>query len=137
MTVSTPGDLLNFSVGVQEIDDEHQVLFDCLDAIIISLNTTFCRSQSFEALEKLTEYSRTHFRVEECLMRVVGYPELEAHKRQHAFFVQKLDALRSKILTDDISTEMVSFLTEWLLEHINLSDMRYVTFVSRTYRPEN
>lgn len=124
-----------FSVGLPEIDEEHQVLFDCLDAIVFALDTSYATSQGFAALEKLTDYSRTHFRVEECLMRVFDDPGLDEHKQQHAYFIEELEALRAKILSEDVSTAMVNFLTEWLRDHIRHIDLKYVEFCKQKGGP--
>lgn len=124
-----------FSVGLPEIDEEHQVLFDCLDAIVFALDTSYATSQGFAALEKLTDYSRTHFRVEECLMRVFDDPGLEEHKQQHAYFIEELEALRAKILSEDVSAAMVNFLTEWLRDHIRQIDLKYVEFCKQKGGP--
>lgn len=118
----------NFALGIHEIDEEHQVLFDCLDAIVYSQNTSFRDSQVFESLERLTDYSRTHFRVEECLMRMFDYPGLEAHRNEHSYFIDSLGLLRTKLLSEDTSPALATFLTEWLLKHIKEVDSKYVDF---------
>jgi hemerythrin len=118
----------NFETGIVEIDEEHAQLFDCLDDLLSSVDSKFNQSSAFEALEKLTDYTRTHLRVEECLMRLFGYPGFESHLVQHNFFVNKLDELRGKILKEDINAEMVTFLLDWLVTHIQVTDMEYVEF---------
>lgn len=117
-----------FAVGIEEIDEEHQQLFECLDAIMLSLNTPASKAQAAEALERLDLYTRTHFRVEECLMRLFDYPDIDAHKREHAAFIDKLAELRSRIVDEDVSKAIAAFLTNWLVEHIKRADTAYVAY---------
>lgn len=118
----------NFAIGLPEIDDEHEVLFRCLDAISLARNTSWNLAQSFNALDQLDDYTRSHFRVEECLMRLFDYPELEEHQQQHAYFIAKLGELRTKIVKEDISKDLAILMTHWLLNHIHHIDTKYVTF---------
>ncbi|MEY4591175.1 MAG: hypothetical protein RIR18_70 [Pseudomonadota bacterium] len=119
----------NFLVGISEIDEEHQQLFDCLDRLISAVGGKFESSQAFDALEKLSEYTRTHFRVEECLMRLFLYPGLEAHQKQHATFIEEIENLRSRIISEDISTQMIGFLLDWLINHIQKVDTIYAKYI--------
>jgi len=126
----------SFSVGIQEIDEEHKVLIDCLDTIMISLNTTSGQYQAVAALEKLTNYSLTHFRVEECLMRLFDYPELEAHQKEHEQFIKKIEEFRLKAQSEDISKSMAAYLMQWLINHIQRVDIKYVNFFKQSGGPK-
>lgn len=117
-----------FAVGIQEIDEEHQQLFECLDAIMLSLNTPASKAQAAEALDRLERYTQTHFRVEEALMRLFDYPDIDAHKREHAVFVDKIAELRGRIVDEDVSKAIAAFLTNWLVEHIKRADTAYVAY---------
>ncbi len=117
-----------FAVGIQEIDEEHQQLFECLDTIMLSLNTPASRTQAAEALDRLERYTQTHFRVEEALMRLFDYPDIDAHKREHTVFVAKIAELRGRIVDEDVSKAIAAFLTNWLVEHIKRADTAYVAY---------
>lgn len=118
-----------FSVGVTEIDDQHQQLFDCLDALMSSLNTELSQLQSFEALAQLEHYARTHFCVEECLMRLFEYPDLEAHRAEHELFSTKIEELRTLSLDADVAKPTVGFLSRWLVSHIEKRDAHYAAYL--------
>lgn len=119
---------LLFSVGIQEIDEEHQQLFRCLDTINAALHSAFSFAAAYQALETLSEYTRTHFRVEECLMRIMKYPFFNEHQAQHRAFIAELDVLRDKMLQYDAAPDVSQFLTDWLLNHIKFSDTDYARF---------
>lgn len=119
---------MRFSVGIPEIDEEHQQLFRCLDAINAALHSAYSFSAAYQALETLSEYTRTHFRVEECLMRIMRYPGFERHQAQHQSFVAELDSLREKMLRYDAAPDVARFLTDWLLNHIKIADTEYAGY---------
>ena len=122
------GEAIRFSVGIPEIDEEHQQLFRCLDTINAALHSAYSFSAAYQALETLSEYTRTHFRVEECLMRMMGYPGFEGHQAQHQSFIAELDSLREKMLRYDAAPDVSQFLTDWLLNHIRIADTDYADY---------
>jgi len=71
------------------------------------------------------DFARIHFAVEESLMRVHRYPELERHVREHLDFAGQIGLLQERSLRVDVSAEMVAFIQKWFHEHIMASDKHY------------
>ncbi|MFT4170920.1 MAG: bacteriohemerythrin [Rhodocyclaceae bacterium] len=119
-----------FSIGLHEIDEQHKELVRLLNelhtAIIEHHATATCR----EILDSLANYTRTHFAVEESLMRVAGYPEFEAHKQSHEDLIAQVQALQEKLDSGQakITFELMHFLKQWLIHHINEADRRFGTY---------
>lgn len=117
----------DLSVGVQEIDEQHKVLIGLLnqlhDAVAQRHGSTACR----ETLDRLAEYTRIHFAVEESLMRILSYPDYERHKGEHEALTSQVSALQRKLDEGHaaISFELLHFLKLWLTKHISESDRRY------------
>ena len=65
-----------FSVGIQEIDEQHKVLVGLLNQLHQAIREHHGRATSREILGRLAEYTRTHFLLEESLMRLTHYPGL-------------------------------------------------------------
>jgi hemerythrin len=131
MTADTPYQSswsTKFAIGIAEIDAEHAMLFRCLDKLMINLHTSYGSDLISEALDGLSEYTRVHFKVEECIMRLVGYPDLAAHKADHEFFAKELANFRARSMDPNIARVMVAFLTEWLINHIDSADRKYVAY---------
>jgi len=57
-----------FSVNIQEIDEQHKVLVDLLNQLHNAIREHHGRATSREILNRLAEYTRTHFLLEESLM---------------------------------------------------------------------
>ena len=60
-------------------------------------------------------------------MRLTHYPGFDIHKKQHQELMQQVDALQQKVDKEKvaISFELLHFLRNWLIQHINDSDKRF------------
>ena len=116
----------SYSVGDDHLDDQHRgwiLLINRLDSGV-SVPT---------ALDELQIYVDEHFREEERMLEAVDYPDLAAHKRQHAAFEEWLEASRQAcrsgevvgLLRESIST----YLKTWLVNHILVSDKAYSDYL--------
>lgn len=115
-----------FSVGIQEIDEQHKELVALLNELHTSIlehrGGAACRA----TLDRLAGYTRTHFMVEESLMRIANYPDFEGHKHIHEDLINQVAALQKKLDSGQatITFELLHFLKVWLTQHIKESDKR-------------
>ena len=117
----------DFSVGIQEIDEQHKELVDLLNQLHVAIHEHHGSETSRKILDELADYTRTHFAVEESLMRVSNYPEFAAHKQNHEELIGQVIALQEKLDTGKatITFELLHFLKVWLTRHINEADKRF------------
>jgi hemerythrin len=127
------------SVGIQEIDEQHKVLVNCVNELHDALD----QKRGFEVtagiLSKLDEYTRVHFAVEESLMRIMGYPEYERHKKEHDNLIEQLTTIREKYTADhhSVTFELMYFLKQWLTHHILETDKHYSPYLlARGIKPQ-
>ena len=113
----------NFITGVEDVDDQHQVLVDLFN----ELSQTFCRTDRdrdavlADTFARLLAYTEYHFRDEEALMRGVGIDQrhIDAHAAQHAQFVAHVSATWSvRDTLPNAAESIVGFLNAWLSLHI-------------------
>ncbi|KOR27636.1 hemerythrin, partial [Achromatium sp. WMS1] len=71
------------SVGVEEIDEQHKVLLNLINELNDAMQARRSHDVITSIINKLSEYTRIHFAVEESLMRILNYPDYESHKAQH------------------------------------------------------
>ena len=115
------------SVGIQEIDEQHKILVDLLNqlhqAIIHHHGAEVCSG----IMNKLCEYTKIHFAVEESILRILDYPDYESHKTHHEELLNQVQQLRTKMETENhsISFELLHFLKKWLTIHIMEEDSAY------------
>ncbi len=119
----------SLSVGIQEIDEQHKVLVDLLNELHRAITEHHGSDAAIGILDRLVEYTRIHFSVEESLMRVLDYPGYEEHKQHHEQLIEQVYELRGKVGNGKhISFELLHFLKSWLTRHILEDDRDYVPF---------
>ena len=120
-----------FSVGVRELDQQHQQLIKLLNILISTRGTTNTHSETVsDTLLAMTRYAQTHFKAEERLMEAYGYPGLEDQKMQHRDFRKKTVAFSTATTlgVDQIPEDLLEYLGAWLVHHILEADMAYRSF---------
>ena len=117
----------DLSVGIEEIDEQHKVLVDLVNIMHEAIHQRHGSELVRETLGKLADYTRIHFAVEESLMRILHYPDYEAHKAQHETLLQHVVELTEKVDSGRtaIGFELMHFLKVWLTKHIMESDKHY------------
>ncbi|GAA3581486.1 MAG: bacteriohemerythrin [Pseudomonadales bacterium] len=114
-------------VGISDIDQQHRWLVDQTNRLHEALENQAEDSEIGDLLEGLMDYTMNHFIVEEDLFARLGYPETEAHKREHDTFTQKVMTLIDRHEQGDASgAEALALLKDWLTHHILKVDKAYV-----------
>jgi len=111
------------ATGHPEIDEQHRKLIDLANRLNEAMQRGEARSEIGAVLEDLIKYTTFHFQFEENLMKKAGYPELFQHQREHKKLVN--DVLARKARFDSgaaLSSELLSFLRDWLVNHIMKTD---------------
>ncbi|TAN42904.1 MAG: bacteriohemerythrin [Nitrospirae bacterium] len=123
----------NFSVNVGSIDDQHKQLVIMINEMHEALKTGKSRGILGDILNRLAGYATMHFKHEEDLFQKYDYPAKSAHKKIHDDLVSKVVALKQKFDTGEaaITTDVMSFLKDWLINHILREDKKYGPFLNR------
>ncbi len=118
------------SVGIQEIDDQHQFLVELLNKLHRAIHQRQGTAAAQAILVELADYTRIHFAVEESLMRILGYPGYADHKQQHDHLIEEIGELQEKLESGkkSITFELLHFLRIWLTRHIMEEDQQYSPF---------
>lgn len=116
------------SLGIQVIDDQHKKLIQIMHKLFTAINEQSTSEVIEEILNKLVEYTEYHFTTEEDFFRAFHYAEMEEHVNEHERFYEKIKTLQEKQEGNEIevSFELMDFLEDWLLEHIQHLDKKYV-----------
>ncbi len=116
-----------YSVNIKTIDDQHKELVAILNRLFVAVSRQEGDKVIAGILDALTNYTRTHFALEERLLREAKYAELKEHMEEHSKLIAKLDRLCKVHLLEEkpIYFEMLSFLKSWLREHIQGEDRKY------------
>ncbi len=116
-----------YSVDIQELDEQHKCLIEIMNELYLALAQKSSLDLIEDVLDKLVEYTKIHFAVEETLMRIFHYEGYEEHKQIHDHIVDQVLAYQAKFRTGDTSVgmDLLLFLKEWLFDHINKIDRAY------------
>ena len=122
-----------FKTGIPQVDNEHKRLFEIIRETNDLIHEELLHDKYDEIMRLLTElrdYTEFHFHNEEMLMDRIHYPELDAQKRAHTAFVERLVEIDLSELDnmDDNQQkyllELIDFLLSWLSNHILGSDKK-------------
>ena len=114
-------------LGFEVIDKQHHRLVD----IINELHEAVKEDRSAEIMggifEELLDYTHTHFRQEERLLKANEYDELTAHLKEHRIFTDQMQMYHDRFLAGSatVTEHTTEYLKGWLLGHIAMSDRAY------------
>lgn len=121
-----------YSVGIEAIDNDHRKLLDLINQFQTAVFYRTGKEFERETFDALVDYTRTHFRREEDLMKEYGYPDFEAHQAEHRKMIAQVEACMAQYMTDGHQVTLkraVVFLRGWLISHINGTDQAYSEFL--------
>ncbi len=123
----------DYSVDIKSIDHDHQGIFKIINDLFNAISHGKAKDTLAEFLAHLADYTKTHFKREEMYFLATNYPETLEHKLQHEFFIDKIDSLKKQFESGDkqISVELMQFLSEWLINHILISDKKYMNHLKK------
>lgn len=113
-----------YVIGIEHIDEEHKRLFEIIEEENAILHNDFLYDkfdQISNVLGELVEYTKVHFADEEAYMESINYDGLEAQKRAHAMFVEKIENINLDDVDenqDEYLNGLLNFLLDWLVNHI-------------------
>lgn len=116
-----------YAVGVKALDNQHTVLFDCLNELHGAMLKGQAQALTGPLLKKLLDYTQTHFSAEEALMERAKYPGLAEHRAKHRELIKQVEEYASRHERGEITLnlQLLNFLRDWLTEHIQKTDQQY------------
>ena len=117
-----------YATGIQSIDNDHRKLVQIIDELFAAMSKGEAANIISDIVNRLADYTRTHFKREEMMMKSVGYADFESHLAIHKSFIAKVDEFKQKLKAgnQNFSVEVAGFLRDWLINHIQNTDMQYV-----------
>jgi len=121
-----------YSIGVEEVDKQHQHLFKLLNRMYDSVVTGAEQSILNEVLTELIDYTVYHFSCEERLFKEHDYPGYDIQKKQHDVLTKQVFELQTEFREGSatISHEVLNFLNDWLVHHIVGSDLKFAKYLN-------
>lgn len=127
-----------YMTGIELVDDEHRHLFEIIKETNDVINAAYLHDKYDEIMRLLSElkdYTESHFHDEEELMLRINYPHINSQKHAHSAFIEKLVNINLSELDniddnqDEYLNELITFLLEWLANHILGSDKKIGEYI--------
>jgi len=116
----------DLSVGVAEIDRQHQELFRQINRLLEACHQGTAKETVIEIVRFLSEYVVNHFSAEEKLMLQFSYPDYASHKNYHQQFMVSFQELKHKLDSEGAGSHIVILtnrtVVNWLNSHIRNVD---------------
>jgi len=122
----------SFSVGVAEMDNQHKQLVVLLNDLYAAMQAQKSSEVIGKVLNKLISYTEKHFSDEEDFMKKHSYPDIKSQMKEHTAFTDKVKKFKQEYDAGrtSMSVSITSFLKDWLLNHISISDKKYGDYVN-------
>lgn len=124
-----------FCIGIEEIDAQHEKLFE----IGNNIHNLFMQSKDDDVfdelvaeIDELKNYTVYHFDTEENLFKKYAYPESEAHIKEHRAFIDYLESINIFEMDENQEksiADILKFIAKWIFKHISNTDIKYVDFL--------
>jgi hemerythrin len=128
-----------YRIGMQSIDEEHGNLMDLINQAHEALRASAPRDEVEKMFQRLAACASTHFWQEEALFVGTGYPDAILHTRKHehltmilSCFERGTDRMGRSVSFED----QLSFLRDWLLDHIANEDKDFSDYLGAQTRPK-
>jgi len=116
------------AVGVKVLDDDHKKLVGMVNQLYDGIQSGHAKESLGPTLDGLIDYTKAHFAREEKFFAQTGYAATEAHKKEHADLTRQVLDVQQKYkagVSGTLSLEVMNFLKNWLVNHIQGSDQKY------------
>ena len=125
-----------YLTGVWELDAHHKKLVSMVNNVYEEM--VRCKNVDekipfiMKMVNELIDYGCYHFEAEERLMLKYKFPEYELHKIEHEKFKVEVKRFLKEYSEGNLvfSFPILTFLREWLIEHVTGTDMLYGPFLS-------
>ncbi len=122
----------DYSVKVKLLDEQHQYLIKILNKLHEAMKKGNSKTVLSNTLDQLIQYSVEHFNSEEQLLDQYNYPQANTHKDEHKKFVNEVQKFKQGFDSGKmfVSIELMDFLKNWLIKHIQGTDKQYSSFLN-------
>jgi hemerythrin len=122
----------DLETGNALIDSEHKQLVKAANDLVEACGQGKGRQELGNAVEFLSNYTKTHFAHEEELQRKYAYPEYTAHRSWHQAFIREIETVLNKLKSEGATISLVGEVNtkiSQLILHIKTADLKLAQFI--------
>ncbi len=119
--------------GIDAVDQQHQRLVGLVNKLHHAMRRRVGKTVLASTLDELVRYTALHFKDEERLMEKGDYVDLDDHRKLHEKLVAQVLEFKERFRVGDatVTMELMTFLSDWLLNHIQKVDRKYVPVIKQ------
>ncbi|MGA2192761.1 MAG: bacteriohemerythrin [Nitrospirota bacterium] len=125
----------SLAIGIAEIDNQHKEIFRRVGILIGACKQGKGREEIGETLGFLKDYTVKHFKMEEGIQQLYGYPFYPEHKAMHEQFIRNFKGIKEEFEKKGPSLPLVLLLNKavvnWLTDHIGREDKKIGEFMRK------
>lgn len=120
----------SYSVSVSRFDEQHKQIIKLINVLHSAMKKGDGQVILGEIFYSLADYTKNHFAEEERMMEANGYSDISRHKTAHDHLLNKVKELQEEFIQGNgtLSIEVLNFLKDWLVTHIQGEDRKYGSF---------
>jgi hemerythrin-like metal-binding protein len=120
-----------YMVDIDFVDKQHKRLVDLINELYKAMTEGKGNNTLAKILEELVDYTEFHFGDEEKMLEKHNYPDIKRHKEIHKNLVAKINNIKDEFKTGEssLSVGVLTFLKDWLINHIGKIDMKYSKYL--------
>lgn len=118
-----------YNIGFKIIDEQHKEFVNILNSSYEAIKSGEMEKSFAKVISELGGYAKLHFETEEKYFSDFSYEDAEKHKKIHREFSNKINELKDRLEKENdikLFVEIVDILENWLLDHLNDVDKKYV-----------
>lgn len=117
-----------YQIGIKSIDGQHEKLVGYINQLHEAKEEGKGAEEVAKILQRLVDYTDSHFKYEEKLFDLHHYSHEKEHKRLHEILVKEVLDFKAKFDSGnaELTDEVMDFLKRWLQNHILIEDKKYV-----------
>lgn len=121
----------NNKVGIPIIDEQHRGIVSTINSLYYFIQEGHGLDALKPTLSILEHYTHIHFKTEEELIKVAGFPDIQRHTELHNDLMERTKEITRESLSLKEPAMALAFLKEWWIGHINKEDKRYGSYVKQ------
>ena len=117
-----------YNLGVSIIDTQHQQFLQLMEQAYDAFYKRETKDELAVLMGNLKDYTLLHFGTEEKYFDLFNYEFKEEHVRHHMQLKEQLIGLMKdfEVKGPDMIPNLIDFLENWLVNHLNHEDKKYV-----------
>jgi hemerythrin len=117
-----------YATGIRNIDHQHQEIVGIITRYEVLSEEKASLREVHPLIVHTREFMEFHFSVEESLMRLLPYPDCDAHRDEHQRELQHIADIERRMLQGNMGGGLAPLMRNCLLGHIVAGDKRLAQY---------